>query len=373
MKKTLTCQLWSPAGAQLNVEEYDRSQKTIFGLLDNFCAARNDPVRNSGEIRYISGPSRPEKAFLQNARYKLKIEFTGARKAALYEHEEKSYFCLVGFENSEEFSTLAEESVNGGRFTAITADLKPKPKASTTEIRNIVEAQDGSMGSTYAGHAKDSIALLFPRVRIFSNSLVSDDDAFRIIFRFCLLECRFDDFWISENLAQDLIELCDVDSLKIPYQTLCRSIFDADPAALFLALYRCVEALYAVKTADRLVKELDVEISWNDMCVILERRLGWRPPEASSLNILLELGDQEALERLLEAINVPDIVMGQSLASTAGKQIYSLRNALVHFRPIHHATEYQNVDWNNLCGAMASLVRNIYEQIFLLESNGHLE
>jgi hypothetical protein len=350
-----------------------QAHREIFRILDDFCSARKDPVQNAAEIRYISGPTTEEKKFLQEAQCKIKLEFTATRRTILYDFENKSYFCLIGFDNSSDFSSIHEELVNGGNFTAVIADLMPKPVASTSEIRNIVEAQDKRLGASYKGHSQELIATLFPSVRIFSGEQVTEEEAYRAFFRFCLFECQFNDFWISTDLAQSLIQLCDVDSLKIPYQTLCRSIFDADPAALFLGLYRCIEALYALKTTSLLIGELSLKIDWNDMCVLLEKRLGWRAPEAASLNSLLTLGDEQDLKNVLHAIGHSSDFEMPALANAAGRQIYSLRNALVHFRPIHHKTEFERVDWNQLCRSIASLVHDIYEKIYLNQEGNDLD
>src|SRR5437868_13171482 len=54
---------------------------------------------------------------------------------------------------------------------------------------------------------------------------------------------------------------------------LCRSLFDADPAALFLALYRCLEALYAYSASTKLIGEFGLDRSWTEVAVALEKQL----------------------------------------------------------------------------------------------------
>ena len=339
------------------------ANKKVFSILDDYCSIRQDPVKNASCVRYISGPTTDEKKFLTDAKVILTLEFTAIRRVILYEHDGRNFFCLVGFENSEAFSTIREENINGGYFTAIISDLKPKPIATTTAIRNIVEAQDKSIGTSYIGHNVEIISTLFPKVKIFSNDLVSTEEAYRIFFRYCIVECSYDDYWLNDELVGCLISLCDMDSSKIPYQTLCRSIFDADPAALYLSLYRCIEALYSLKTVERLSKELKVVRDWNEISIILEKQLGWRAPESSSLNELLLHVKDDIFIKILESLGVEKIGQIFNLSNSTGKQIYKLRNALVHFRPIHHRTEYDKINWNCLCSGMASLVKNIYEGI----------
>ncbi|MBB5609026.1 MULTISPECIES: hypothetical protein [unclassified Janthinobacterium] len=337
----------------------------IFHFLDNYCIGRSNPIRNANTPRWIAGPTANEKAFLADAKIVFTLNFTLTRRAAIFEHLGRAYFCLVGFDEAEIFGQLTEVEVTGGIFTTIIGELLPKPIKSTDEIRNIVEAQDRSnSGHIYKGHSLDLMKNLFPSVSVFTMGEVSETEAYRIFFRFCAMECENGDFWIKKILSSSLTNLCDLDSLHIPYQTLCRSVFDADPAGLFLALYRCIEALYSYKSAGKIATEFNLTKDWNEISIILEATLGWRATEASSLNSLLTLCDETVFPDLFTALGITIDQTILNIKDLAGKQIYKLRNALVHFRPIHHRKEYEKIDWNLICVVMTEIVRCIYEKIF---------
>jgi hypothetical protein len=341
------------------------AHQQVFKLLDDFCSKRADPVQNAGAARWIETPSVLEKSFLTDAKRVIDLQFTATRRAIFYVFREQSYCCTVGFEHAQPFWTIEELAVNGGLFTAIVADLLPRPIASTTAIRNVIEAQDKLQTAAYIGHDVELIAPLFPQIKIFTCPLVSTEEAYRVFFRFCVLECDHGDYWVQNELVAALIELCDLDSAGVPYQTLCRSIFDADPAGMYLGLYRCIEAIYALKSAKILATELKIAQEWNELAIVLEQRLGWRPQEASSLNGLLVHVPEGVLRDIFIALGVPCDAIMPALREATGAQIYKLRNALVHYRPIHHRNEYQNIDWNRLCIAMSTLVQSIYQELFI--------
>src|SRR4051812_23191494 len=96
--------------------------------------------------------------------------------------------------------------------------------------------------------------------------------------------------------------LGDLDLLNIPYQTLCRSIFDADPEAMFLALYRCIEALYSFSSAQALIESLKLNVSWPDLAASLEEKIGWYPREESSLTALMKYASRYDLLSIFEAL-----------------------------------------------------------------------
>jgi hypothetical protein len=206
---------------------------------------------------------------------------------------------------------------------------------------------------------------LFPSVKIFSFSKIDEGEAYRVFFRFCAMECNNGDFWINEGLTAALIELCDLDSISVPFQTLCRSIFDADPAGLFLGLYRCLEALYARNSARKVAKDFNLIIDWSEISIALESTLGWRAPEAASLNHLLTHCEEGTFKAIFAALHLETVAVMPGLVDAAGRQIYKLRNALVHYRPIHHRTEYAEIDWNELCIVMTVVVKSVYQKIFI--------
>jgi hypothetical protein len=132
---------------------------------------------------------------------------------------------------------------------------------------------------------------------------------------------------------------------------------------MFLALYRCIESLYAYSSAQKIISDLNLTHNWGEVAVALEDHLGWHPREESSLGELLINAARGDLEDIFRSTGekVPEI---GDLASATGRRIYQLRNNLVHFRPLHQQFDPQLVDWNRLCETMATLVWHIYTEVF---------
>src|ERR1700761_5210635 len=88
-------------------------------------------------------------------------------------------------------------------------------------------------------------------------------------------------------------------SSAIPYELLCRAVLDIDPASLFLALYRCLEALYSREQTLALISKLGISRNWIEMAQLLEAHLGWYPREEASLEVLLQRANENTLRSVL--------------------------------------------------------------------------
>jgi hypothetical protein len=148
----------------------------------------------------------------------------------------------------------SEIDVHPGLLTTVLAETLPRPRATVSEIVDVVEAFDKDSDPGYAGHDAGSVGSLFPSIRAFSGLDLADEETWRIFFLLCLDEVMRGETWIEESFANTLRAIAELGSIDVPYKTLCRSIFDADPAAMFLALYRCIESLYAYSSAREIMK-----------------------------------------------------------------------------------------------------------------------
>jgi hypothetical protein len=341
------------------------ANRRIFRALDDYCSARGDPIENAGSPRWIATKEEEEdRIFLRKADLSAQLSFTSRRAMARFDRLPKSYFCAVGFENMQDVSGLAEQNLSGGMLTAVLSELRTQPRASTAEIRDVVAAWDNTTPG-YPGHDAGLVVSLFPKIRFFSASDVATEETWRIFFMLCLAECRNGETWINDGLVSTLQVIAELEPADLPYRTLCRSIFDADPAAMFLALYRCLEALYAFSGARDLIAALDLNRPWPQVAVALEDHLGWYPREQDSLTNLLELGIRADHELVFEALgeSPPESAAGR-LPAAVSRRIYKLRNELVHFRPAQHQMDHSGIDWNRLCEAAAGLVCFVYAEVF---------
>jgi hypothetical protein len=220
------------------------------------------------------------------------------------------------------------------------------------------------LDGSYNGHDFEDILGLYPTIRVFCSEDVTIDETWRIFFLLCLSEARNAETWIDSSFADTLQGMAELPLLNVPYQTLCRSIFDTDPAAMFLALYRCLEALYAFSSARKLIGALSLSDDWAIVATALEDALGWHPREENSLMELVEYATEPDHRAIFSALaeTVPET--SGDLAGSAARRIYKLRNDLVHYRPAQHEMNFTTIDWNRLCEATAAIVCFIYAEVF---------
>ena len=210
----------------------------------------------------------------------------------------------------------------------------------------------------YKGHDHTEIEKLFPTIRLFSpdRELANPWNAF---FKLCLEEQSLSIDSFENDLFRTLQSLADLDPNLLPYRVMCRSIFDGDPSSFFLALYRCMESLYSFSSAREMGRRFDLEIDWQEIAATIEEVTGWYPREESSLEALLRLASPADLEKFILAVGA-EIPQGQPLSTKAAKELYGLRNAVVHYRPAHQARDLDQVDWEKICIPLVGLILDVY-------------
>jgi len=337
------------------------ANKAIFQVLDEYCARAGEPIQNSGTARWITTTS-ATRQFLKNAALIKSLSFSPSLKLARFDYLEQSFFVTFGFVITEFLTDLDREELDGGKLTAFLSELRPAPSASPAQIRDVVEFADKDASPEYDGHDSDLLARLFPPVQLFSTKRLLLEESYRVFFLICLSFTNRPDHWIDNRLAEVLRLIAEMSPQTVPYGTLCRSILDKDPGALFLALYRCLESLYAYTQSLELMGKLGISRRWSEMAQTLEEVLGWYPREEASLEALLAHALEHDLRSIAIAVNEP-IPTGTRVDAFVAKRIYQLRNALVHYRPFHQVRSLDRVDWNRLCEYMALLIFHIYTAI----------
>lgn len=338
------------------------AQQAVFGALDSYCAGAGEPVNNAGAVRWIHG-SADDSAFLAGALFSDLFRLTPRRLMARIDFRGRTYFSTLGFISAALPADLDEGEATPGLVSVLLAESLPRPVGSPFQVKDAVELNDAAQDSTYDGHDYSAIADLFGPFRVFKGDAVEATETWRAYYEICLGELSEMDTWIEPPTASAMAKLTDLSALGLPYQTLCRSLFDADPAALFLALYRCLEALYAYTASMKLAAALGFTGSWRDVALALERDIGWRPREEDSLAGLFTKCDPELLNQFLDCVG-GDRPEAATASSAAAKWTYKLRNGLVHYRPIHHTIEHGGLDWNALCVTLSLIIREVYFDIF---------
>jgi hypothetical protein len=339
------------------------ANKIIFSHLDNHCALRGVVLSNSGSPRWIASKSQ-DRHFMMHAKLGEVIDFGPTRKLVRFNLSEKSFLCSVGFEQNHGYFRDSEMDIDAAFLTVILSELSPKPAASATEIREIVEWSDKSDGCIYIGHEYESVASLFPQIRVYSISKLDKEIVWNTFFRACVDECELASSWIEGELANTLRSMCELDQERVPYKVLCRSIFDGDKSSFFLALYRCLEALYGYSSAHSLSKSLEITKSWGDIATALEQQLGWHPREEGSLTRIIKFASRHDLTTILTILKMPIPSNDELIVDKAAKAIYDLRNSIVHYRPAQRKLDINCYNWPIICKAMAGIVLDVYEAVF---------
>lgn len=334
---------------------------SLFRHLEAYCAHRGDPVHSAGAVRYVSSTG-AEKEKLKNLRLGPTVRFGERRRMThLSLPTDDHFIALVGFENDLGIPLLEEQRIDGGTGVCLFSELRPQPLATPAAVRNIVEVSSRDEAG-YTGHDYDAIASLFPSLQLWKTSEPIDDDAaWRLFFMLCIEECRYGESWIGDKLADDLLCVTDLSISSFPYRALCRSVIDLDPQALFLALYRCVEATYAYETCRKVVDSLGIGAQWHQLAEVLEDEVGWHPQEATSLNVVLNYADRSDLMEICACLGSTPTGDPQN---AAGRAIYRLRNEIVHYRPGIREVRVEEIDWNELCRRLVGVVFNVFSQAY---------
>jgi hypothetical protein len=274
---------------------------------------------------------------------------------------EEHYIGMLGFDFEPTLPTMELLDNNVGFSMCVLLETRAAPIATPPNVRNIVEAgKKGEEG--YRGHTREAIEDLFPRIQVVQSSGPLDNDAvWRLFLIVCTEECMRGGSWIEDKLARNLVALTDLNIPAMPYAAICRSIFDADPRSLFMALYRCIEATYSHQSSKQLVEKLGLGISWRQMAEALEDEIGWHPQEAASLNIVLKNTIDDDLEAICRCLRVD---VGKDVQVSAGRAIYSLRNSIVHFRPGTKEISVDEIDWNHLCELLTNVVFDVFTKAY---------
>lgn len=337
------------------------ANRAIFAHLEHFCARKGEPIPTAGQTRWVRSDDE-DKRYLKELTVGIRLQFGRRRALAHLSLDAQHYIAVFDFEIEPSAPHLQVVEANGGLLTALLAELRPDPVATPAQIRNIVEVGSKEEAEPYGGHEADAIQGLFPSITILECSDPVDEDAiWRLFLLICAQECGEGSYWLDPVLADAIMAITDVVVPNLPYAAMCRSMFDADPRGLFMALYRCLEATYAYESSVKLVMDLQISVTWQEMATALEAAIGWRPNEAAALNSMLQHAFDEDLRDICAHLSAP---VGNDLRVAAGRAIYSLRNSVVHYRSGFREVSLENGQWNQLCVTMVNVVFHVFSRAY---------
>lgn len=298
---------------------------------------------------------------LQRSKIRQVISFGRFRHLAWVEFDSRHYLASVGYEYEPDSSALLALDDIQGFDTCLLAEIPVQPKAHPLEVVNIVGAAKKG-DADYNGHGNADIMQLFPRISVFECAGgMADEYVWSTFLEICVVESHYGGSWIEPPLSDSLATLAQLNVPSLPYRELCRSVLDLDPRSLYMSLYRCLEATYAFEKASKLAASLDVSLAWHQVAAILDSEMGWRAPEAQSLNVALAHAQEGDLREICECLKVD---VGQDLRASAGGAIYKLRNQIVHYRPSRNQLNFESIDWNRACNLLVAIALDVFHRAY---------
>jgi hypothetical protein len=338
-----------------------QANTALFSVLEQFCAARADPVMTPGAPRYVTS-DRTSKRHLQYLRIGACLRFGHHRSLTHLTLGTEEYVGVIGFDFETQLPQFLPGAGNAGTVTCLLSEVRPQRMVSAAEVGNVVEV--GSMHETgYSGHDIAAVSSVFPSVQVLRLVSPADEDAvWRLFLLLCAEEAQNGGSWIEGPLAGSIATLTDLNVPSLPYSAISRSMFDSDPRSLYMALYRCIEATYAYDASRRLSDRLGLGTPWQDVAAALDAEIGWHPQEASALRSILKNTVEADLKALCECLRAPS---GEDLQTTAGRAIYGLRNRIVHFRPGSLPVDVEEINWNQLCTLLVGVVFDVFSHAYV--------
>ncbi|CAN5466328.1 hypothetical protein BH09ACT4_BH09ACT4_03410 [soil metagenome] len=336
------------------------ANRQLFSLLAAYCERFDDSVEDPNAVRFVAGDADAETS-LQTAQVLAKIEF-GTHRSLMYLVQGEIHLVgMVGFESEFSFDGYEDFEPNPGLMIVVLTEGQVQPNVPASQVRNIVEvAKAGESG--YTGHQAEGIESLFPPISYLRSLDPLDvETAWRVFLQLCAQECSQGGSWIDAELAADLNALSDLNIPAMPYEALCRSMFDLDPRSTYMALYRCIEATYAFESCRKLVVTLGLSLPWQELAAALESEMGWHPREADSLNLILVYADRNDLAEIARCLGRQPT---KDPTVAAGRAIYELRNRIVHYRPGQPAIDVDGIDWNVLSRLLVGIVFSVFMTAF---------
>jgi len=349
--------------------------KSIFDLLLLRAEQEGVVIQNADKSRFIAKIAEADSLLLSDA--ELNPLLLGRRSRLVQvKHGTELYFCLFGVSGLELLPEGMENiPLTPALFTCAVLEGKVLPIATGSEIKDAIESDfRGVMG--YGGHDVTVIATLFPTVLVYKGN--SDYEYQHNIQRVMgsFLVRALDDLQIEleEATVNSLVGFFEAGSHHIPFEILLRGIMSVTWEGLFLDAYRCIEQIYSCIKVSSLRSDWASGRPLRELAELLESHLAWRPKEDDALASILERCDPVVIKDACSLLNVPldETVMAngqevvrvrtdEKLARSVAKNIYAIRNNLVHYRPVHELVKKSDGEWNAIVRLMLKLVRESYE------------
>lgn len=343
---------------------------TLFAKLVAHAAESGQPVEdriryiqsNTGDQERATGLKTSKTLFIDSHRIVVEIV-----------DQTDTYYAFTGFRESQYNFPLPARLMkfDSAFLLPVLCDTPVQPTASPLETLEILDGPepDGS----YTGHAPLAIASLFPDIEVWRLEDGCTPGGFNAV---CLAvsaqEGASSSRWISERLSKQLIRVATSLDLSFPFEELARATFDYDPRHMYLAIYKCFEAIYAHDVTNRVIDQLSLNTTWEQLASAFYDAASWHPREEISLVGLLEYADNDDLQAIYEALNpaAGDLPASDSWANRAGRAIYRTRNRIAHYSSQGEAVHFDDYDWNEVCALLAELALTVRGKALNIQHEG---
>ncbi|WP_223564813.1 hypothetical protein [Agrobacterium tumefaciens] len=339
----------------------------IFQRLIDYAEAGGTTIMNADKGRYIKRESDHDAELMAKAEIIDRRTITRQMRAVMFEYEDRRYFAFFGFASIQDQllqmpEGLRELDATPGLFAIAVTETGAMIRATPAEIREIVEGEYRGLKG-YEGHDLFAIASLFPPVMFFEADVDYTYTANLDRVLGAMVSATYVDgpFALSEDTLETVAALFTDGSEFIPFDNVLQGVLSISWSGFYVELYRCVEQLYPVPRLVDLIQQWSSTQSFGTLADLLQTSLGWRPREDESLIKLIAACPESVSNDLAAAFGIL-LNEKSSPSEIAGRQVYAMRNGLVHFRGNSAVGHLSDEKWNAVVKAMIALVTATYAE-----------
>lgn len=338
----------------------------LFERLASAARERGLDIANASQGRYIRRLSDEDAELMATADADA-LAISRQVRMVRITSAERTLFCVYGLPEPDQTPLGLElDELTPGVFTVSVLAASIHPLGSTTAyaIRDTIEAQFvGSEG--YEGHQLEEITRLFPSPAVYRVAQEEPYmyDNYRVLGALVARSYTDGPIQVSSTTLEKLWTMFERGSKFIPHRNLVQGLMAISWENLFLEAYRCLEQLYAEPRVSALKAHWQSKRSLRELAILLETHLSWRPKEDDALAKIMSWSEPTYVASLCNAFGIGNPTTEEIVARAekVSRQVYQLRNNIVHYRPIHQAITKSDFEWENIVSALLDIISNIYE------------
>jgi len=338
--------------------------KALFDRLAEHAASDGAPTSRPEAGRYIKRLNFEDAKLLAEASATAVVVTRQVRFVRI-EQADMLYFCTFGLPEPEEsLAGLEIVPLTPGILTlaVLEAGVRPSRTVTAAMIKDAVDDYYVGNDLGYDGHELDDVSSFFPSIVVYRaiDTLEFHRITERVLGSILVRTYLDGPIPLEPDTVSNLARVFEAESPLIPFRNLIQGILSISWENLFVEIYRCVEQLYALPRVGRLKAAITYAASARELATILEDHLSWYPKEEEAFRALVR-GCDEALVSVICA----GLTGGQSdthdgRCDAAVRELYSLRNRIVHYRPAHELIVKSDADWNIIVRGMLDVVSHLY-------------